>query len=86
MIRRVYVMKKKVLVMLICSMLFCLVGCDSSCKHKYGDWSNTKEAGCVETGIRSRTCSKCGNVETDEIPAQGHNFVNGVCTECGDSQ
>lgn len=34
----------------------------------------TKEASCTEKGIITKTCSKCGDVITEEIPALGHKF------------
>lgn len=37
--------------------------------HAYSDWSVTKEATATEQGERSRTCSVCGKVNTEIIPA-----------------
>ena len=34
----------------------------------------TTAPGCLTTGVKIYTCSKCGNVYTEEIPALGHNF------------
>ena len=52
------------------------------CNHIYGAWTTTVEAVCGDAGSRSRTCSTCGNVETETIPAPGkHSYF---CTK--DSQ
>ena len=53
------------------------------CAHTWGEENITKAATCTETGTKTRTCTKCGKVETVTIQALGHNIVNGVCTRCG---
>ena len=53
------------------------------CAHIWGEEKITKAATCTETGTKTRTCTKCGKVETVTIQALGHNIVNGVCTRCG---
>lgn len=59
----------------------------SVCDHTYGDWTITKEATATENGEKTRTCTKCGHVETQVIPATGgttggeytaEDFVNAV--------
>ena len=45
----------------------------------------TKEATCTEAGVKTFTCS-CGATYTEGIPAKGHNYNNGVCSNCGDKQ
>lgn len=45
----------------------------------------TKEATCTEAGVKTFTCS-CGATYTEDIPAKGHNYNNGVCSNCGDKQ
>lgn len=45
----------------------------------------TKEATCTEAGVKTYTCS-CGATYTKDIPAKGHNYNNGVCSNCGDKQ
>lgn len=37
--------------------------------HLYGDWVLVKSASETEPGRRERTCSVCGNIESEEIPA-----------------
>ena len=39
---------------------------------------------CTKNGYTVHTCTVCGESYKDsEVPALGHNFVNGVCTRCG---
>ena len=56
---------------------------ESECVHNWGEWQTVTPATCTETGTKTRTCTKCGKVETVTIQALGHNLVNGVCTRCG---
>lgn len=51
--------------------------------HSYTS-SVTTEATCTAAGVRTYTCS-CGLSYTQSIPAIGHNYVDGVCTVCGDA-
>ena len=51
--------------------------------HKWGDWQILTDATCWETGVKRHTCSVCRKVENIIIPVKEHNFVDGVCTECG---
>lgn len=50
--------------------------------HKYGSWETVKYPTCTLSGLAERKC-ECGHSETMEIPARGHNYVDGVCTVCG---
>ena len=43
----------------------------------------TKEPTCTEPGEKTYTCD-CGDSYTEEIPAKGHHYENGTCTDCGD--
>ena len=71
---------------------------ESVCDHVWSAWATTTSATCTEAGEQSRTCSVCGKVETQVIPATGHNIPNptvtpatcttagfegGVCANCG---
>ena len=56
--------------------------------HTYGDWTTVTPATCTTAGQKQRTCTKCGHVETEAIPATGHHWKdNGdgthTCTKCG---
>lgn len=46
----------------------------------------TTEATCTEKGKKTFTCTVCGATYTEDIPAKGHNYINGVCSNCGDKQ
>lgn len=50
-------------------------------KHNYTE-AITKEPTCTEDGEKTYTCI-CGDNYTEVIPATGHNFVDGTCTNCG---
>ncbi len=56
----------------------------------FGDWVTDSEPTCDEDGSKSRTCSVCGEVETEVIPALGHSYsdewifdIEPTCTEGG---
>lgn len=55
----------------------------SACSHTYSAWAVTKAATCEEKGEKSRSCTKCGDVQKQDIAAKGHNYVDGICTVCG---
>ena len=56
------------------------------CAHTWGEENITKAATCTETGTKTRTCTKCGKVETLTIQALGHNYVSGKCTRCNENE
>ena len=56
-----------------------------TCDHNYVG-EQTKAPTCTEAGENTFTCSKCGDSYTESIPAVGHNFVNGTCTNCGQAK
>lgn len=43
-------------------------GSAAECDHTYGDWAVSKEPTETEVGEKIRSCTKCGQVETVEIP------------------
>ena len=45
-----------------------------ACDHEYGEWTVTKEATCTEAGEKTRTCAKCGEVDTKAVEALGHKW------------
>lgn len=51
-------------------------------EHDYKE-EITKEPTCTEAGEKTYTCD-CGDSYTEEIPATGHNFVDGECEHCGE--
>ena len=46
-------------------------------------WTVVKEATCTEAGLETGVCAH-GFTAEREIPALGHNYENGTCTNCGD--
>lgn len=50
--------------------------------HSYTE-TIIKAATCTESGEKNLTCS-CGDTKTESIPATGHNYGDGECTNCGD--
>ena len=56
--------------------------------HTYGEWTTVTEATCTTAGKKQHTCTVCGHVETQEIPATGHHWVDKgdgthTCPDCG---
>lgn len=60
--------------------------CFPPCEHNWGEWTETP-ATCTQDGSKTRTCSLCHEVETQTIPALGHDYQSVVtaptCTEQG---
>ena len=54
-------------------------------EHSLGAWTVTTPATCTEAGVETRSCA-CGETETREIPALGHNYEDGTCTNCGEKE
>ena len=50
-------------------------------EHAFGEWTVTTAPTCTEKGEETRSC-ECGETETREIEALGHDFVNGECSRC----
>lgn len=57
--------------------------------HTYDDGTVTKKPTCIETGIKTYTCTVCQKTKTEEIPATGHQHIEirnkkeATCTETG---
>ena len=61
---------------------------DKTEAHSYGEWTTVTAATCTTAGQKKRTCTECGHVETQEIPATGHHWVDKgdgthTCPDCG---
>ncbi len=51
--------------------------------HSWSEWEIT-EATCGADGAKSRSCTVCGEEQSEVIPKTGnHNIVDGKCTVCG---
>lgn len=48
--------------------------------HSWSDWEDSRTS-CDEVGIRTRSCSVCGEEETEELPAGTHTWDNGTVTK-----
>ena len=57
----------------------------SACDHVWDAGKVTTEPTCTAAGVKTYTCSKCGNTKTEEIPALGHIDENKdeLCDRCG---
>ena len=66
--------KKVFLFLLLCFLFFSLTSCEENHNHSYGEWDIIKEATCLESGVKQRSCS-CGNTEIDFINKLPHNEV-----------
>ena len=70
------------IILLTAIMASMLVSCKYHNAHEFGEWEITKKATCTKTGLKERSC-ECGKSETETIPVTDHNYVDGVCTMCG---
>ena len=60
-------------------------GNSSACDHVWDAGKVTTEPTCTAAGVKTYTCSKCGNTKTEELPALGHIDENkdALCDRCG---
>ena len=83
--KRIFAITSLAFALLTCVLL--LASCQ--CKHTYSEWQTTKEATCTEAGEKTRTCSKCNEVETEPVAALDHDMgalitaKEPTCTEDG---
>ena len=68
------------------SVTYTLPSSEPACEHANTTEDVTLAPTCTEKGRKTITCNDCGNVETVEIPALGHNYVNGSCSNCGKAE
>ena len=55
--------------------------------HTYGEWEVVAAATCTEDGLRKRTCTTCGEPDSEPINALGHDWgEDDICRRCGVSQ
>lgn len=53
----------------------------ADCAHEWDAGKVTKEATCTEAGVKTFTCTKCGETKTEAIAAAGHKFDAGKVTK-----
>ena len=70
-----------IIILIFIISIFCL-SCSNEHTHTYGEWNIVQKATCEISGIKEKSCS-CGDKISDKIPALGHNYLNGQCTDCG---
>ena len=68
---------------------------DDTVGHNYNEWQTTTVAGCTTDGEQQRTCQNCGHVDSEVLPALGHEYKSSfdqstgnttfVCSRCQDS-
>ena len=51
--------------------------------HEMGQWEVIKEATCTEDGEERSGCANCDHYETRTVEAEGHQYIQGVCQQCG---
>ena len=54
--------------------------------HSYNDGEITTKPTCTEQGKKTYTCSVCNNKKTEAVVANGHKYVDGVCSACGEKE
>jgi len=54
------------------------------CVHEWGEWNVTTANTCMQEGVKTKTCIKCGAAETATLAILGHDYAsNRICTRCG---
>lgn len=53
--------------------------------HSYGE-AVVVDATCTKAGTSTVKCERCGDEQVTIIEALGHDFVDGVCTRCGEHE
>jgi predicted MPP superfamily phosphohydrolase len=53
-----------------------------SCAHTYVS-SVTRDPTCTTAGVKTFTCSRCGDSYTEAIEKLEHNYLNDICITCG---
>ena len=49
--------------------------------HQFDAGVVTKKPTCTEAGVKTYTCTECGETKTEEIPATGHTYGDAVVTK-----
>lgn len=42
--------------------------------HSYGDWEEVTSPDCDDEGVKQRKCSNCGDVDSENVVAEGHTW------------
>lgn len=74
--------KNFVSLLLILMTMLSLTACTIFHKHVWQDHL-VKAPNCTEVGILKTLCIECGKTKYSEISMSEHNYINGICTNCG---
>ncbi len=65
-------------VLIVCLLALICTACNQTCadgEHTWDEWSVTVQPGCDTVGSQTRKCTKCGEEQTEEIPATGAHII-----------
>ena len=68
----------------LATMILCLVALLASCgecDHNWSEWTISEQPTCEAAGSQSRACSSCGEKQTENLAALGHQFDNYVTAD-----
>ncbi|MBQ4065445.1 MAG: CotH kinase family protein, partial [Clostridia bacterium] len=68
--------RKSIIIFISLLLLVVLSACAHT--HEYGEWQMTAAPSCEAIGVEERVC-KCGEKETREIAAKGHDLTEATC-------
>ena len=51
--------------------------------HDWDDGEITKAPTCTKNGVKTYVCETCDAERTDCIQANGHDYEDGICIDCG---
>lgn len=54
--------------------------------HNMGVYTQIKAPTCTEKGSEKSTCSRCDYYAIKDLSAKGHNYIDGACINCGNSE
>jgi hypothetical protein len=69
-----------------CSICGYIEGLTPALGHNVEEWTIDVESTCISEGSRYGSCARCGEIVTEAIAKIPHNYVNKVCTVCGEEQ
>ena len=72
---------------------------NEGCTHSFSSWTVTEAATCTKGGVQTRSCTLCGEIQSETIAALGHSYEASVtkpdcvnqgnttyiCRTCGDT-
>lgn len=61
-------------------------GSSVQCNHKYVMLTIGVPPSCTEGKMHAYRCQYCGHSYSEQEPAPGHDYVDGICTRCGEAE